>query len=73
MMPYTEEAAVRAYELGDTLWPELDIDKPWGRRKDKSQESASDGPVANWTNYEEPDWYTVTQEDELPVEEPDPA
>jgi hypothetical protein len=30
MVAYTEETAVRAYELGDTLWPELAIDKPWG-------------------------------------------
>jgi actin-related protein len=49
------------------------IEKPFKQRNEKSREPASDRQVANWTNYEEPDWYTVTQEDELPAEEPAPG
>lgn len=51
-IPYTEETAMRAFELGDTPWPEMAIDRRWGRGKPRSQETAE--PVPNWGQYEEP-------------------
>jgi len=58
---YTKDVAVRIYELDDTPWPELAIDRPWGRNKREAREPSNE-PVPDWGSYDEPDWYNVTNE-----------
>jgi hypothetical protein len=70
LVAYTKEGAIRAYELGDTLWPELAIDKPFKRTTtSKRPELTLDWPGADWSAYNEPlhehdyeDEYTPTGE-----------
>lgn len=71
---YSKDVAVRIHELDATLWPELAIDKPWGRKGTKAREPSTE-PVPDWGSYEEPDWYTVTNEcpDEYTPSEVDPV
>ncbi|MFS2022549.1 recombinase family protein [Massilia sp. CT11-137] len=54
LMAYTKETAVRAYELGDTLWPELAIEKPFKNRTNEGQQLSSTEPGPDWSNYDEP-------------------
>lgn len=58
---YSKDVAVRIYELDDTPWPELAIDRPWGRNKREAREPSSE-PVPDWGSYEEPESYIVTNE-----------
>jgi len=69
LMAYTKETAVRAYELRDTLWPELAIEKPFTQRTGKGEESSPTESGPNWGTYDEPlhehdyvDEYTPTGE-----------
>lgn len=49
---YSKDVAVRIYELDDTPWPELAIERPWGQRKQEAQEPSTE-PVPDWGRYDE--------------------
>lgn len=74
MLAYTKETAIRAYELGDTLWPELAITKPWVRNKDKAEQPTSIELGPNWTPYDNTlpdDAYDLLDEHGTPIFSPD--
>ena len=74
MLTYTKETAIRAHELGDTLWPELAITRPWGRNKDKAEQPTSTELGPNWTPYDDTlpdDAYDLLDEHGKPIFSPD--